>query len=289
MNPTPFPPSMRFLLHDPSIVLEVDAPGTAEWARTADLLLVVDTGEWSRIGRVANLFRGIGTAVIDHHPEGGDRIPGPNVRDVGAAAAGEVVWRILAAAGGEIPDPVAPALFVALMTDTGGFRFSNTSAETLRIASELARRGAEPELLHRRIMGTLSERRLRLLQASLPTIRREGPVAWITVPEALWIELDASAEDIEGFVDYPRSLEGVEVGLLFRGMSAGTATKVSLRSNGPADVNRVARRFGGGGHVRASGATLATGVEEAVRLVVAAAREEIEERSPDPGGTHFHA
>jgi bifunctional oligoribonuclease and PAP phosphatase NrnA len=107
-----------------------------------------------------------------------------------------------------------------------------------------------------------------------------GTVAWISVPEEEFQRLGGNAEDLEGLVDYPRTLVGVEVGLLFRTLRDG-ATKISFRSNGAVDVNRVAGQFGGGGHVRASGAVVGRPVEEVRNEVIAAVREAVREAVPD--------
>ena len=164
---------------------------------------------------------------------------------------------------------------MAVLTDTGSFRFSNTTQASHRVIADLIERGADAEDLYRRVYGASPLRRLLLLRASLQTLELDADVgvAWMTVPQEAFDELAATAEDLEGLVDYPRSVEGAEVGVLFR--SAATGTKVSFRSNGLVDVNLLARQFGGGGHVRASGALLDRKLPEAVEAVVAAARQAV--------------
>ena len=104
----------------------------------------------------------------------------------------------------------------------------------------------------------------------------------MTVPTEIYQELGAIPDDIEGLVDYPRGIEGVEVGLLFRETARG-ATKISFRSNGPIDVNALARKFGGGGHVRASGAMVERPLAQVREEVLAEVRAVIRERSGDEG------
>ena len=174
-------------------------------------------------------------------------------------------------AGGPWPAAADLAIYVAILTDTGSFRFSNSTPASHNIVAELLQRGVSPDETYRRVYGTSSHRQLRLLRSALAELEVDpgSRVAWITVPSKDYEELGATSDDLEGLVDYPRSLEGVEVGLLFRRTIKG-GIKVSFRSNGEVDVNELARRFGGGGHVRASGA-LVEGTLDQVRSDVLAA------------------
>lgn len=283
LNPTPFPANLAFLLEDPSVVVDAaDLPAARAAVEGADLAVVVDTGEAPRIGRVKPLLDGIPLAVVDHHPEGEKALGGISYRDAGAAATGELVHDLVEVAGGPWTPAVVNGLYVAILTDTGGFRFSNTTAGALRTVASLVERGASPEGLNRSVYGSVPLRRLRLLAASLPTVSVEDGVAWMVVPRDVYEAMGATPDDLEGFVDHARSLEGVEVGLLFRTVSDG-GTKVSLRSNGPVDVNALARRFGGGGHVRAAGALVSAPLEEVMATVIPAVKEAVEEASAAPG------
>lgn len=269
VNPTPFPEFLRFLVPEPSKIL--DATGEVARLRcgAADLCVVVDTGEKSRIARVHPLVRHVPKLVIDHHPVAEDAIEGISFRDPGAAAAGELVFDLLWNAEGPWTRSAVDGLYVALMTDTGSFRFSNVTPGVHRVVAELLERGASPESLHREIYGRVPIRRIRLLQEVLPSVdvSSDGRVAWISVPEQTLRDLQCTSEDLEGLVDYPRELEGVDVGILFRELAEGQV-KISLRSNGRVDVNRLARSFGGGGHVRAAGALLSGSLDEVREQVV---------------------
>lgn len=285
LNPTPFPSFLRFLLEDPGVLADATSPDIREVVAGADLAVVVDTGEVSRIGRVKPLLEGIPLAIIDHHPPGDQPLEGISYRDPEASATGELVHDLIRAAGGPWSQAVVDGLYVAILTDTGGFRFSNTTPGALETAASLVRAGASPEGLHRRVYGTVPLRRLRLLAATLPTVRMEGGVAWMVVPREAYDALGALPDDLEGFVDHVRSLEGVEVGLLFRTLREG-GTKISFRSNGLVDVNVLARGFGGGGHVRASGALVDAPLEEVVGQVVSVVQEAVAAaagaKPPDP-------
>lgn len=292
LNPTPFPSNLAFLLEDPSVVVDAsDLPAARAAVEGAELAVVVDTGEAPRIGRVKPLLEGLPLAVVDHHPEGEKALRGISFRDVAAAATGELVHDLIAVAGGPWTPAVVNGLYVAILTDTGGFRFSNTTAAALRTAASLVERGASPEGLNRAVYGRVPLRRLRLLAASLPTVTVEDGVAWMVVPRPAYEANGATPDDLEGFVDHARSLEGVEVGLLFRTVGDG-GTKISLRSNGGVDVNALARRFGGGGHVRAAGALVAAPLEEVMATVIPAVKEAVAaegDAPPETGGAHAAA
>lgn len=269
VNPTPFPGSLSFLLPEPPSVLDAGTAEADEWCREADLCVVVDTGEVSRIGRVAALVRHLPIVVVDHHPPGDDPIEGLSFRDPTASAAAELVFELIDRAGEGWDQSVVDALYVAIMTDTGGFRFSNVTPRTLRIAADLVEHGASPDRLYQAVYGRMPLRRIRLLERVLPSVETnaDGTVAWISIRSRTLRELGCTAEDLEGLVDYPRELEGVEVAMVFRELDDGQV-KISFRSNGEVDVNRIAREFGGGGHVKASGALVPGRLEQVLERAV---------------------
>jgi phosphoesterase RecJ-like protein len=243
----------------------------------ADVAVVLDTGEVPRIGRVRRLIDGLPTVVIDHHPPGDRPIEGVSFRDSNASATGELVFDLIDRAGGPWPPIADLAMYVAILTDTGSFRFSNTTPSSLRIAAELVDRGVSPDETYRRIYGDVPHRRYQLLEKALAFLEvdEEAGIAWMTVPADQFDSLGAIADDLEGMVDFPRSVEGVEVGLLFRQIPR-KGIKVSFRSNGGVNVNALARRFGGGGHVRAAGALIEGKMEQVRQDVTHATREAVE-------------
>jgi phosphoesterase RecJ-like protein len=201
--------------------------------------------------------------------------------DPTAAATGELVYDLLLTVGGpgeEWPIPVAEAIYTAIISDTGSFRYANTTPRTHRIAAELIERGVDPEAVYRRIYATMPLRRIELLRASLEHLVADPllPVTWITVPREVVEELSATSEDMDGIVEYARSIEGTEVALLFREVPDGS-TKISFRSNGEVDVNALARQFGGGGHVKAAGAVIGAPLRSAREEVLEAVRNLLRE------------
>ena len=268
-TPLPFPGSFSFLLPDPEWVLPPKSEAEADWCRRAGLAVVVDTGDWRRIGRIARMIRGLPTVVIDHHPPGERPIAGISLVDTRASAAGELVFEVIEHAGGPWTEEIVRALYLAVLTDTGGFRFRNTTPRCLRTAARLVELGADPEGLHRTAYSCFHPRHYALLQEALATltVHEGGRVAWMTVPKDAFDRLEATIDDLEGFVDVPRNLAGVEVAILFRTTSDGRI-KVSLRSQAPASVNGIARALGGGGHAQAAAAVVAGSLGKVVDRVV---------------------
>ena len=243
-----------------------------------DVVVLTDCPNPDRTEGLIDAARGAASAIVnvDHHPDN-RRYGSVNWIDVGAAATGEMVYRLLMELGVALTPSMATNLFTAVHTDTGSFRYSNVTPETFRSASALTEAGANPAA----VSSALYERRppdaLRWLGESLSRVRvsDDGRIAWLALPTGLVPERFIEAEEL---VNYPRSIASVKVGCLLRELGGGRV-KVSLRAKGEVDVNRVAARFGGGGHANAAGCTVRgtlDGVTEqvldAVRAAVAAAR-----------------
>jgi phosphoesterase RecJ-like protein len=240
----------------------------------ADLAVVLDTGEIPRIGRVRDLIRDLPTLVVDHHPPGDQAIRGISLRDSAACATGELVYDLISAARGPWTEQVPLGLYVAILTDTGGFRFTNATPASHLIAADLIDRGVNPETTHERIYGSAPLRRFELLRDALDTLEHDpdAGISWMVVPTESYERVGATPEDLEGMVDVPRTIAGTRVALLFRGTSTGDI-KVSFRSTGDLDVNALARRWEGGGHVKASGAMLPGPMERAIEEVLHTTRD----------------
>jgi phosphoesterase RecJ-like protein len=277
-NPTVFPDRFRYLLPGGVEVLE---PGSAldRTVREAELLIVLDTGEPGRIGRVAKHVREDALVVIDHHPVTAESMPGPGLRDPSACATGELIYDLFAMAGADDWDrAMVQGLYAAIETDTGSFRFANTTPRTHAIAADLLRRGLDPEAAYRRLHATVPLRRITMLRLALEQLDTdpELPITWITIPREVTHDMGATADDLDGVAEFARNIEGTEVALLFRQTLDG-ATKVSFRSNGDVNVSRVAQEFGGGGHVKAAGALIGGPLETTRPRVLEAIRKAVRE------------
>jgi phosphoesterase RecJ-like protein len=276
INPTVFPDPLRFLVEDEDWIVSAGSRRARELCDTADLAVVLDTGEVPRIGRMQDAIRELPTLVIDHHPPGDQPIGGISLRDPGACAAAELVCDVITAADGPWSSFVAQGIYVGILTDTGGFRFENTTPSCHEIAAEMIRLGVRPESAYERVYGWAPLRKYRLLQRALKTLEHDGDfgITWMKISGEAYEEVGATTDDLEGIVDIPRSIEGTQVGVLFRPIKSGEV-KISFRSNGPVDVNVLARKFNGGGHVKASGAVVPGPMERAVETVLGAAREAV--------------
>ena len=213
-------------------------------------------------------------ACIDHHVSTGILPPGPRYVDPDAAATGELVFELAKGNNWPVTQAVARALYVAILTDTGGFRFSNTRPRTLRVAADLLETGVDPERIYLEVYARAPEGRPRLFAEALQTlvVEREYGLAWVTVPPGAIERLGVSSDDLDGVVEFPRSIEGVRMALLFREIAQGRV-KVSLRSVGDVDVAAFAKPYGGGGHTKAAGLSLQGSLAEVQATVLKAARE----------------
>ena len=272
-NPTPTPSRFAFLFGE---LPGIDRTGEAvREIRRADMIIVLDICDLGRLGMLHDAVRdrGVPVGCIDHHVSTGVLPPGPRFLDPAAAATGELVFELAAANGWTMTEDAARGLYVALLTDTGGFRFSNTRPRTLRIAAELLETGVDPEEIYLEVYARAPEGRPRLFAEALQTlvVEPERGLAWVTVPPGAIERLGVSSDDLDGVVEFPRSIEGVRMALLFREMSQGRI-KVSLRSVGNVDVAAFAKGFGGGGHTKAAGLALTGSLAEVQAAVLTAAR-----------------
>ncbi|HEX6202481.1 MAG TPA: bifunctional oligoribonuclease/PAP phosphatase NrnA [Thermoanaerobaculia bacterium] len=205
---------------------------------------------------------------IDHHL-GNQHYGVVNWVDPTAPAVGEMIFRLAQGLHIDLDADTANALYLTLVTDTGGFRFANATPEAFEAAAALVRAGARPDEVSRQLYESRSLASLRLLAELLGTValHADGRVATAHLVPAMYERAGASQADAEGLIDYPRSIAGVAAVALVRELPEG-GVKVSLRSRGDVDVERIARHHGGGGHKNAAGYTLADG-EAATALAAA--------------------
>jgi phosphoesterase RecJ-like protein len=273
-NPTPTPGRFGFLFRNqPKLDRSAEAVKTL---RTADVIVVLDISDLGRLGMLSPTVAecGVPVACIDHHVSPGTLPAGPRYVDPSAAATGELVSEIALANQWPLTPLAARALYVAVLTDTGGFRFSNTRPRTLRIAAELLETGLDPEGIYLDVYASAPAGRPRLLAEALQTlvVEEEIGLAWVTVPPGAVERHQVTVDDLEGIVEFPRSIMGVRMALLFREMSQGRV-KVSLRSVGDVDVAAFAKPYGGGGHVHAAGVALPGSLPEVQAKILDAARK----------------
>jgi len=246
-NPSPTPPRFDFLFEDlPGADKSREA---IKELRRADVIVVLDIADLGRLGMLGDTVRdrGVPVVCIDHHVSPGELPPGPRYVDPSAAATGELVFEIGRVNEWPLTREAARALYVAIMTDTGSFRFSNTHPRTLRIAADLLETGIDPESIYLDVYANAPEGRPRLLADTLQTLVVEPDcgLAWVTVPPGAIEQYGLTPDDLEGIVEHPRSIAGMRLAMLFREISQGRI-KVSLRSVGDVNVAEFAHQFGGG-------------------------------------------
>jgi bifunctional oligoribonuclease and PAP phosphatase NrnA len=212
---------------------------------------------------------GVHILNIDHHHDN-TRFGTVNLVSPEASCTAEIVWRLAKELGAQITPPIADALYVGLVTDTGKFMYENTSPAAHRMAAELMEAGVEPHRVYRRLFEDLPFARLLLLQRALATLERhhDGAITVAHLVKPDYEQTGADETDSEGIVDHLRAVEGTSVAVLVRELLADDRQgkrKVSLRAtDGSVDVSRIARELGGGGHPQAAGFTTTLPYDELV-------------------------
>jgi phosphoesterase RecJ-like protein len=280
VNPTPWPDTYDFLLGKD--VVDATSEGSSA-LKKADLLIVLDISDVKRLGNLSDTVRALKTSkiVIDHHIPSDEPPSQEMLADTTACATGELIYDLAITLDAEITPEIAVALYVAILTDTGGFRFSNTSARCLAVASQLLAAGVEPEEMYRRLYASHPIGRLHLLRDALATLEVDPAygISWISVAAGAAEEYGLKSEDLEGLAEHPRSVGGTRMAIFFRDLGHGKI-KASFRSTGDVNVNEFARQFGGGGHAKAAGALIPGTIDEVRHTVVNAAREFVGKRAP---------
>jgi bifunctional oligoribonuclease and PAP phosphatase NrnA len=272
VNPTPWPAVFAFL----KTGLDDRTGSGPEALRSAGALVSLDVSDVKRLGSLSGAAKALPgpRIVIDHHVPTDEPAGDIVLADTSACATGELLYDLAVVLKLDIDQPIAEALYTAILTDTGGFRYSNTTPRAHAIAAQLVDRGVDPELTYRRIYASLSPGRLQLLRDALDTLGVDGKfgIAWVSVTNEAMDRYGVSSDDLEGMVEHPRSVAGTRVALFFRDLGYGKV-KVSFRSTGDVDVNALARQFGGGGHEKASGALVTGNLDDVRDRVVSAARD----------------
>lgn len=262
LNADPVPANLLFLPGADTVVF-------AEDGSKYDVAVVVDCGSPERTGRIAQELLKCPVLInIDHHRTNGD-LGELSLVDPDAAATGLLVHRVLSEMKYEVDLDVATNLYVAVLTDTGSFHYGSSSPEAFEVAGEMVRRGVDPWAVAEQVYETQSVHRLRLLGRVLDSldVSSDGRVACITTMREDLREFDSGKDALEGFINYPRSIVGVEVAVSFREEEGGVF-RVSFRSKGRVDVSAVAARFGGGGHHNAAGCTVPGTLAEVKKRVL---------------------
>lgn len=279
-NRDPVPESLSFLA-DVDEIHSTLVPGM-----TFDATMVTDTAARNLLPRQFPPAAVTGPVIMVDHHFGHDDFGDLVLRDVNAAATAVVVHAFAKALGVDpIPAGAAEPLYTALVADTGGFRYTGTTPDTLRMAADFLDKGVDPWNVASHVFEHWPMARLRLLGYAINAIETEhaGRIAIMCIPLTMVQKAGATEQMVEGMVEYGRMLQGVEISIMLwerRPRSDETAfgsllTRLSMRSAGNADVARVATALGGGGHRTAAGATLSVELKHARERVLEQAALEL--------------
>jgi len=270
--PVPLPVLYTFLPGQE--LIRVCSPGTL---REETPVIAIDCADTKRLGYTVPASSPL--INIDHHISNA-MFGVVNIVDTHAAAAGEVIYRIIEEEDGPLPPDIATCLYVAIVTDTGSFRYSNVTSETFRIAGNLVLAGADLESVRNRLFESRPLMELLLLNKALETlsITAEGKIMSAQLPYEVLHKENWHDPDTDGLIGIMRATEGVEVALLFKELEP-QLVKVSLRSKSYVDANKLARQFEGGGHPRAAGCTVYGPLDQVIRQVMAEAEKAVNEEN----------
>ncbi len=274
LNPTPLSHNYTFI----DTRKEVKHYQQGEPLPDVDAIFILDISRWERLGALADVIRDSGKPKIcmDHHPYTGGHAD-YHLVNVQACASAEIVYDLARFLSIVITPAIAEPLYTAILSDTGSFSFSNTSARSHQIAFELMDYGLPCRLIFENLYQNHSAERLKFMGKVLSTLRLDcdQKLAWITIPHQMLTENNIHPDDVEGFVDMARNCKGVILSVLFLEVVPNDV-KISLRAKGNFNASQLASTFGGGGHNHASGIRLLGALPQIEQTVLAEARKALE-------------
>ena len=280
VNHSPTPDNFRWIDPDGEILVH-DPARHRELMMNAGVIIVLDNNQPERLRSLEESYNDSSAVkiIVDHHLE-----PAPMAEyilmDSNATSTGEIIYRIIHALKPEaLTKPVARALYAAIMTDTGSFRYPRTVGETYRIVGHLVDAGADPTEIYANIYETWSPGRMRLLGEILDSMKTayDGRLAYISCTQEFLRNTGTTEADTDNFTVYPMSVEGTVAGMLFLELQDGV--KISFRSKGPIPINELAKEFGGNGHLNAAGARLINmRLDDAISVVITAAAKYLQNK-----------
>jgi phosphoesterase RecJ-like protein len=275
-NAFAIPPHLRFLDtkgHQRQLGVDISPEQLAD----REVILILDTTAWAQLGPMADVLRQTKAikVVIDHHVSGDD-LGAELFKDPEAEATGRLVVEAADHLGVYLTPEIAQSAFVALATDTGWFRFSSTTADTLRLASRLIDAGAVPDHLYQHLYETDSHGRLQLIGRALAQTRIEqkGRLIYTWLERSDFTNSGALPSDSEDIINMTLAVGGTEMAVILVEQAQG-GFKVSFRSRCDIDCSKIAERFGGGGHKKAAGAFLNEPLDSARQKILDAVRAEM--------------
>ncbi len=257
VNATAPPANLQFLNADGRI-LKLEEDIKREDLPDVDVHIVVDTSAWQQLGAMADVIQKAGKkrVVIDHHVSS-DNMGATEFKDIESPATGQLIFEAAQELGVSFDRQTASALYAAIATDTGWFRFPSTTSDTMRVGAALMDQGAEPHELYNLLYEQKTVSRIKLAGRVLSRIKTaaDGRLAYVYVDKDDFKQTGAAPSDTEGLVNECLTIAGANAAFIAVQLPTGKI-KISLRCRPPFDVAAVAEEFNGGGHKLASGATL---------------------------------
>lgn len=250
---------------------DIQVYSEATFPHVFDAVIAVDCADYSRIGKVSSLFAAdVQLLNIDHHATN-NHYGQVNLIHTEAASTTEVLFDLIEYMALKWTPQLAECIYTGLLTDTGGFRYANTTAKVMHVASQLIKLGVDAHVLADHLLERTSLAHVQILGKALSRLSfsEHNQLSWLSVTLEDMEVTSSSNEDLEGIVNYPRNIDGVEVGIFFKEL-VNNEVKVSLRSTGKVDVASFAQQFGGGGHRLAAGITMQGALNDVIERVVAA-------------------
>ena len=274
LNHSKTPMNCHFL--DPYEEIELfDLEKHQEIVSQSDAIFILDISDWKRLKELGAFIQNLTVPkiCIDHHPLK-EKFVDLDVIMTKASSTGEIIHSMLKRFNATFFPKMAEALYTAIMTDTGSFRFSNTRAGAHKSAAELIEAGASPNKIYNNIYENQNPQRVKLFAHILENLKyaANGKVAWAVVTQDLMKKTKTFPKDTDGFADFPRSISGVEISIFFL-ETEDKKVKISFRSKSGQVINGLANRFGGGGHPTAAGAFVEESLDKTIPRVIEEACE----------------
>ena len=249
-------PLVYSFLNEKEIFNEINDENIA-FIKNADLGIILDIGDFYRLGEVANVIEGttIETINIDHHPLTENNFFTHNFINLDASSVGEILYSYFSSLGSDIIDKeMMLGIYSAVLTDTGSFRFSNTNQLSHEIAVHAIKMGINISEIYQNIYENSSVSRIKLLGNVIQKLNFDcnGELLWFSLNNDMVKEVDGTNQDFDGFTDFFRGIQGVEIALMLYDLKG--KVRLSFRSKGKYKVNDVAKKMGGGGHPFAAAA-----------------------------------
>ena len=272
INPSGFPEIYRVI--NPDDIVECYAKDKEQWIQSIDLAIIFDIGDHNRLNEIYPLIKNNQICVIDHHPKKEDLTANLPIIDVEAPASGYMVWKffeyLTMTQLNDLDIKIANALYAALISDTGSFRYASTHPDCHIMAANLLSTGVHPYEIYKSIYEQRPIQQVYLLGEVIKALKfsDDKKIAWYIVTQDMISNSGATADDIDGFTDFVRSIKGVEIACMIEEVGLNIF-RINFRSSGNYIINDIAKSLGGGGHYYAAGAKVENmSIEELEKLII---------------------